>query len=90
MPPQPTWSEADQWQRDNTRAGVKFYMENPSAPASALYDKWKKEVPSSVSVYGVSGPIDTACFVPFDKLPGRCQFSGYIFKQVVNIITEST
>lgn len=80
------WKDAPQWQRDSAITGVKFCMNNPTAPPSANHDSWMKEKVASGWVHGAvkdAGAKTHPCIVPYDQLPPDQKAKDYVFKAMV-------
>ena len=86
---QKDWREAEQWQRDTMINGVKFRLENPDVPASAMHENWMKEKLSQGWVYGVVKDVEKKthpCLVPFDQLPEFQQKKDKLFSAIVDAL----
>ena len=86
---QKDWREAEQWQRDTMINGVKFRLENPDVPASAMHENWMKEKLSQGWVYGVVKDAEKKthpCLVPFDQLPEFQQKKDQLSSAIVNAL----
>ena len=86
---QKSWEEAEQWQQDSAINGVKFRLENPDAPASAMHDNWSKEKLADGWVYGETKDIEKKthpCLVPFEELPKFQQKKDKLFSAIVDAL----
>jgi len=86
---QKDWGDAEQWQRDSAINGVKFRLENPDAPASAMHDNWSKEKLANGWVYGETKDIEKKthpCLVPFEELPEFQQKKDKLFSAIVDAL----
>ena len=86
---QKDWLEAEQWQIQSAVSGVKFRIENPDAPASAMHDNWSAEKVSQGWVYGDVKDAEKKthpCLVPFDQLPLFQQKKDKLFSAIVDAL----
>lgn len=86
---QKDWLEAEQWQIQSAVSGVKFRVENPDAPASAMHDNWSKEKLADGWVYGEVKDAEKKthpCLVPFDQLPEFQQKKDKLFSAIVDAL----
>ncbi len=86
---QPSWSDAPSWQIESAIQGVRFHLENPSAPDSASHDNWMNHKVSDGWVYGsVKCAIkkEHPCLVPFDDLSMCQQVKDSLFKSVIHSV----
>lgn len=86
---QKDWGDAEQWQRDSAINGVKFRLENPDAPSSAMHDNWSKEKLANGWVYGETKNIEKKthpCLVPFEELPEFQQKKDKLFCAIVDAL----
>jgi len=86
---QKDWKDADQWQIESAISGVKFRIENPDAPASAMHDNWSKEKIADGWVYGEVKDAEKKthpCLVPFEELPLFQQKKDKLFSAIVDAL----
>jgi hypothetical protein len=86
---QKDWLEAEQWQIQSAVSGVKFCVENPDAPASAMHDNWSKEKLADGWVYGKVKDAEKKthpCLVPFEELPLFQQKKDKLFSAIVDAL----
>ncbi len=86
---QKDWLEAEQWQIQSAVSGVKFRVENPDAPASAMHDNWSKEKLADGWVYGKVKDAEKKthpCLVPFEELPLFQQKKDKLFSAIVDAL----
>jgi hypothetical protein len=86
---QSSWDEAEEWQQDSAINGVKFRLENPDAPASAMHDNWSKEKLANGWVYGETKDTEKKthpCLVPFEELPEFQQKKDKLFSAIVDAL----
>lgn len=86
---QKDWAFAEQWQRDTMINGVKFRLENPDVPASAMHENWMKEKLSQGWVYGEVKDVEKKthpCLVPLDQLPLFQQKKDRLFSAIVDAL----
>ena len=83
------WEQAEMWQRDSARAGVKFRIQNPDAGDDCQHNAWMKDKIDHGWKYG---PVKDAehkehpCLVPFDRLPPEQKAKDAIFSAIVNAL----
>ena len=83
------WEHAEAWQQDSAISGVKFRLENPDAPASAMHDNWSKEKVDDGWVYGEVKDVEKKthpCLVPFEELPLFQQKKDKLFSAIVDAL----
>lgn len=88
---QPTFDEAEGWQRKSAVQGVLFAINNPSAAESALHDAWMAGKIKDGWVYGreKDGVAKThPCIVPFNKLSPAQQAKDRLFRAIVTALKE--
>lgn len=86
---QKDWIESELWQIDSAINGVKFRLENPDAPASAMHDNWSKEKIADGWVYGETKDVEKKthpCLVPFEELPEFQQKKDRLFSAIVDAL----
>lgn len=86
---QVAWAVAPDWQRTSAVNGVKFCIDNPSAPPSANHDSWMKEKVDGGWVFGAVKDAEAKthpCIVPYDALPADQKAKDYIFKAIVGAL----
>lgn len=86
---QPDWADAPDWQCNTMINGVKFRLENPDVPASAMHENWMKEKLSQGWVYGDVKDVEKKthpCLVPFDQLPEFQQKKDRLSSAIVNAL----
>lgn len=86
---QKSWEEAEEWQRDSAKKGVRFAIGNPDAPASSQHDAWLADKVSQGWVYGEVKDADKKthpCIVPFESLPDFQQKKDHLFKAIVKAL----
>ncbi len=84
--PQPSWSDAPDWQRESALSGVKFHLANPDASASYSHEEWLREKLATGWKYGPVKNPETKehhCIVPFEELPEDQQAKDYLFQCIV-------
>lgn len=88
---QTNWEDADNWQKLSAVNGVRFQLENPTAPPSTSHDSWLKQKQEEGWKYG---PIKDAekkehpCCVPYKQLPIEQKVKDYLFKAVVKEVSQ--
>ena len=86
---QRSWEEAPGWQRVSAINGVKFHVENPTAPAFSSHQEWLNEKFADGWKYGeVKDPDkkEHPCCVPYDELPIEQQVKDTLFIGVVRAL----
>lgn len=88
---QKPWALAERWQRDSTKAQMKFIQENPQAGVDATHISWSEEKLDGGWVFGeTKDPAKKThpCLVPFEDLPREQQAKDYIFRAIVLALTD--
>jgi hypothetical protein len=89
---QVAWDNAPEWQRRSAVKGVRFIIENDSAPASSSHDSWLREKQAEGWVYGPVKDPDLKqhpCCVPYEQLPVEQKAKDYIFGAIVRSIRST-
>lgn len=84
---QPSWDEAEDWQKSSALNGVKMHMLNPNAGPEASHENWMEEKVSSGWIYGdVKDPEKKThpCIKPFGELSTEQKAKDYIFRAIVH------
>ena len=88
---QPAWEDAPDWQRASALLGVELHTNNPDAGVEASHASWSAQKVADGWVYGpTKDPVAKRhpCLVPFNELPVAQQAKDYIFKAVINALTQ--
>lgn len=83
---QQSWDKAAGWQRDSAIRGVRFALDNPSAPASAQHDAWLSDKVADGWKWGPVKDADAKqhpCMVDYAALPVEQRIKDHLFKGVV-------
>lgn len=83
---QKPWDQAEAWQRDSAIAVVRFAVENPNAPASAVHDAWMADKIADGWRYGEVKDATAKthpCLVPYEALSFEQRAKDYAFRAVV-------
>lgn len=83
------WEDVHGWQRDSAIKGVRFAIENPTAPASAQHDAWLADKRAAGWTYGPTKNPERRehpCMVPYDQLPEEQRRKDALFKAIVNAL----
>ena len=83
------WYTSEDWQKDSAINGVKFRLENPNAPESAMHDNWSKVKIKDGWVYGEVKDAEKKthpCLVPFEELPEFQQKKDKLFSAIVDAL----
>ena len=86
---QKSWEEAEPWQRESARMGVKFRLDNPDAKENAQHNAWMSDKIQSGWVYGEVKDADKKthpCIVPFEELPIFQQQKDKLFCAIVDAL----
>lgn len=86
---QKPWGAAEGWQRDSAIKGVRFALDNPTAPPSAQHDAWTADKIADGWVYGAVKDADAKthpCLVSYDDLPPEQRVKDGVFKAIVNAL----
>ena len=84
---QPTWEDAEPWQRESAINGVQFHIDMPDASVGASHENWRNEKMDSGWVHGPEKDIlkqQHPCLIPFASLPLNQQVKDHLFRQVVH------
>lgn len=83
------WDAAPEWQRNSAVLGVKFRLDNPTAPSSATHDSWLKQKYADGWKYGPVKDADKKehpCCVPYEELPTYQKYKDTLFDAVVKLV----
>ncbi len=83
------WECAPDWQKESAVNGVKYHVENPTAPAFSQHEKWLEDKFAGGWRYGVVKDPDKKehpCCVPYDKLPLEQKVKDSLFIGVVRAL----
>ena len=88
---QPTWDNAQEWQRQSAINGVKFHIARPNATAADSHVNWYEEKVANGWTYGPEK--DPAlkkhpCLVPYDQLPIEQRRKDALFIGVVHALRD--
>lgn len=86
---QPSWEDAQEWQKQSAINGVRFHLENPNAGPSASHESWLAEKERDGWKYGPMKNPETKehpCFVAYDELPCEQQAKDALFISVVHAL----
>ena len=84
---QKPWDEAEEWQRESARKGVKFALDNPFAPPSAQHDAWLLNKEQDGWKFGlVKDPAkkEHPCMVPYIQLSIEQKVKDRLFRSIVS------
>lgn len=85
-----SWADAADWQRSSAIEGVKFRMNNPTAPQSAQHESWMKQKLDEGWVYGEKKDPEAKthhCLVAYDQLPEEQRRKDALFQAVVDSLS---
>lgn len=86
---QKPWEETDQPTKNSAIEGVKFRMQNPSAPPSAQHEAWMKHKLEDGWAHGDHKNSDLKthpCLVPYSSLPAAQKSKDLLFQAVVDSV----
>jgi len=87
---QQSWEDAPQWQKESAINGVKFHLENNVLPKDS-HDNWLKVKKAEGWKYGEVKDVEKKehpCFLPYDKLPQEQKVKDYLFKSIVDNVSQ--
>jgi hypothetical protein len=85
------WAQADEWQRESARNGVRYALAHPDAPPSTQHDAWRDDKIAEGWTYG---PVKDAaakthpCMVSYAQLPKEQQRKDALFRAIVAALTS--
>ena len=88
---QKNWNNAPDWQKKSAEDGVRFNLENPDAPASAVHDSWLDSKRKDGWVYGKYKDAQKKthpCILPYEELPDNQKRKDKLFKCIVNAFRD--
>ncbi len=88
---QPSWENAPDWQKRTMVNGVRFHLDNLDATAAAGHDKWMDEKRKEGWTYGAIKNVELKqhpCFLKFDDIPTEFKAKDFIFKTLVNSLSQ--
>lgn len=88
---QPEWKDAPDWQKKSSLDGVHFHQADPFAEPSKSHENWMEEKRNAGWKYGpIKDPEkkEHPCFVDYNELPQEQKSKDYIFKAIVNTLTD--
>lgn len=86
---QPSWENAQEWQRKSAINGVKSHIANPYIGPAESHENWMQEKLNDGWRWGAVKDLDAKehpCLVPFDELPVEQKAKDYIFRAVVHAL----
>lgn len=87
---QPSWKDAQDWQKQSSVAGVLFCQNNPDAGDAGQHNQWMGDKIADGWVYGPVKDVEKKehpCIVDFDKLPEFQQRKDRLFRAVSNALS---
>lgn len=85
------WDEAPAWQKKSAVQGVLFHSANPETDPAEAHNNWMAEKRHEGWIYGLEKDTERKlhpCMLPYNQLPTTQQAKDYIFKAIVNTITQ--
>lgn len=86
---QPSWVQAEDWQRMSTAQGVDFLTTYPEAGPEATHENWMQDKEADGWTYGETKDPEAKthpCMVPFEELPPHQQIKDKIFHGLVHAL----
>ena len=86
---QKNWEEAEEWQRESAIKGVKFRLENSTAPNSAQHEAWMADKVADGWAYGEVKDAEKKthpCIVDYSELPKFQQDKDAAFTAIVDCL----
>lgn len=84
------WNEAEQWQRDSARAGVRAALDGTATTPEQQHETWAEDKRAQGWTHG---PVKDSvakthpCLVPYAELPVEQQRKDHLFRAVVQAFT---
>lgn len=88
---QPSWEEAEDWQKESILAGVAMHLANPDTTPEQSHEAWLQKKLADGWTYGeIKDPEKKQhpCCVPYDELPQEQKSKDYLFKAVVAVLKD--
>lgn len=82
----PTWTDAEEWQREAAINGVNDMLNDPTMTPEETHDTWWQHKIDDGWEYGTVKDGDAKthpCMVDYDKLPSEQQLKDYVFHAIV-------
>jgi hypothetical protein len=86
---QKSWEEAESWQKESAYDGIRFRIQNPTAPFDVQHTAWLREKLAAGWVYGEKKDAEKKthpCIVPFDELPEFEKKKDVLFAMIVQAL----
>ena len=86
---QPTWKDAQDWQKKSVFNGVEYYYNNPDVKPYDSHNSWLKEKEEDGWKYGHIKDAEKKehpCLVPYDELPQEQKIKDHLFIAVVRVM----
>jgi len=80
------WSQAEEWQRQSARDGVRWRLANMNAPVSAQHENWAQDKLAQGWRYGPDKNADARehpCLMSYEELPVTQRIKDSLFAAVV-------
>ena len=90
-PVQPEWSDAPEWQKQSSLAGVLAIIDNPAITSEGLHKEWMNHKLSEGWVYGDEkdeGLKTHPCLVEYNELPVNQRYKDKVFGAIVRALLE--
>lgn len=87
---QPSWEDAEEWQRHASFESVKTVLEHPEITSESLHNDWSRVKRDSGWVYGEVKDEKAKthpCLVPYAELPIEQRRKDALLRAVVNSLT---
>lgn len=86
---QKEWHDADEWQRESSRNGVKYRVQNRNLPFGSQHEAWLADKLKEGWVYGEQKDAEKKthpCILPFEQLPTVQRAKDIIFCIIVDTL----
>lgn len=83
---QKPWDDAEDWQKQSTRDGVRYALEHPEATPEDQHVAWMQERAADGWKYGEVKDAEAKthpCMVPYSDLPFEQRVKDHLFRAVV-------
>jgi hypothetical protein len=90
---QKPWEQAEEWQKDSARKGVRYALENPNVSPSEMHEAWSANKIADGWKFGLvkdEKKKEHPCLVPYYKLEPAQQLKDALFRAVVFAFRDQT
>ncbi len=88
---QAEWEDAEEWQKQSALNGVKYHYRTGQTTPEDSHKSWLAEKEKDGWKYGEIKDVvkkEHPCFVPYSDLPKEEKAKDYIFKAIVDSLSE--